>query len=144
MTLKLQGQASQRQPPALSARKHADLFENVVPGKQEFGQVIPRFSRAQVGGDPLDFLHQVHFWVQTLVRLGEVADLQAGAQGQFALEGRNLVEQGFQEGGLAGPIRPQDGGAFPAHQGKVGGREQWAAFVGVADLQVSRAQHQIA
>ncbi len=65
------------------------------------------------------------------MRLGEVTDLQAGAQLHLARERLELAEQTLEEGGLAAAIGADQGRAFAAAQLQVADGEQ--GVVGVAD-----------
>ncbi len=77
------------------------------------------------------------------MRLCKITDLQTGSQLGTAAVGRNLPQDGFEEGGFSSAVRSDQCHTFFAFQNQVRTGEEWATFIGIANLQVIGAQNQI-
>ena len=130
-----QGKDGQGKSGAFAAAQGANRFEDIVTGEQVGRQVTARLA-AQHFLVKHEFVKDAVFTVQAIVSLGKVANLQVGAQVDFAVQGSLLFEQDFQKGGLSGAVRTDQGRSFAAAQFQfIGGEKR---ITGVANRQMNR------
>jgi len=75
--------------------------------------------------------------------LGKISDFQTSAKLYLACQGRHESQDGFEESGLACAVWTNQCGALAAFQRQIGCMEERFAFIGISNLQIIGAQHQI-
>ena len=84
------------------------------------------------------FIQHTAVACQTIVRLGKIANLQAGSKLHLAGERIELTQESLQETGLAAAVGTDQGGTFAPPQFHVGCGEQRVA--GISHRQLAGAQ----
>src|SRR5579864_5380025 len=111
----MQQQSQQRVAAALTTREHANLFEDVVFGKQETPEQAAQFGFAGAGRGSADIVDDAGVGIEFLILiLRKVVGLDVVAETEFAVGHLLRTGQKFDERGLPRAVYADQGNAVSA------------------------------
>ena len=87
-----QGKFRKSQAPAFAAGEHRHLLEGIIAGEQIPADVVTALGGKHAGRRRQDLIQNRVFRIQPLMRLGEIADMQAGTENHLAAQWLKLAQ----------------------------------------------------